>query len=360
MLDRPEDEIDPGTGEGTAYGGPDPDVPLVIQQGAEADSEENHSLKNTRPVTEYLLQYLFSGIRKLFSNAAAWNAIASITIAIATIVYTVYAHRQWVAMSGQITVMRDANDLTQKALTGNDKSLEQTLGKMQGQINEMHTLATNAGIQADRTKELANRMKDQADRTKTIASQAIIQASAAQASANSAARQTALFQKQMILDQRPYMKLDRFDIDTNKEIQEPIIGKALDVSIPFINKGKSQAAHFRVGRFIAFGETAQAHYLAKRPTPPGEIIVMPDDGGFVSAISRRDDFQNQSTESDRKSLIPWDGSQPIYLFGNLYYEDLFGGTYCTEIAYKYIGHNAWLNIPPSPANPCQDHPNIEK
>jgi hypothetical protein len=370
MIDRPEDEIDLGTGEGTAYGGSDPDVPLVIQQGAEAHSEENHSPKNKRTATEYL-QYVFSRVRfryervrdRLSSHAAVWNAIASITIAIATIFYTIYSHRQWVAMSGQITVMRDANGLTQRALDANDKSFQQTLIKMQGQIDEMHTLATNAGTQADRTKDLADRMKDQADGTKTIAGQAIVQAAAAQSAAETAARQTALFQKQMILEQRPYMKIGAivfFDIDTDKEIQEPIIGKALDVSFGYINKGKSQAAHFKVGRFIAFGQTAQAHYLAKRPTPPGESIVMPDDGGSVTAVSRRDDLQNQSSEWASKSVIPWDGSHPIFLFGNLFYEDLFGSTYCTEIAYEYIGHNSWLIIPPSPANPCQDHPNIEK
>ncbi len=60
-------------------------------------------------------------------NASAWNAIASIVIAVATIFYTIYAHRQWKAMSGQIEVMRDAN-------SGSDSALKQTVGKMQAQI----------------------------------------------------------------------------------------------------------------------------------------------------------------------------------------------------------------------------------
>jgi TolA-binding protein len=370
MLDRPEDEVDPGTGEGAAYGGPDSDAPLFLLHpddgapaegnGAQhAETRANNLANILKPVGSIIIRFF----RMAFSSTSTWNAVASIVMAVTTIFYTVYAHRQWVAMSGQITVMRDANGLTQKALAENDNSLEQTLDKMQGQINEMHTLATNAGTQADRTKDLADRMKDQANGTKTIAGQAIIQAAAAQSAAETAARQTTLFQKQMILEQRPYMKIGAivfFDIDTDKEIQEPIIGKALDVSVGYINKGKSQAAHFKVGRFIAFGQTAQAHYLAKRPTPPGESIVMPDDGGSVTAVSRRDDFQNQSIAWASKSVIPWDGSHPIYLFGNLFYEDLFGSTYCTEIAYEYIGHNSWFIIPPSPANSCQDHPNIEK
>lgn len=54
------------------------------------------------------------------------------------------------------------------------------------QADRMKDLADRMKDQADRTKDLADRMKDQADQTKTIAGQAVIQANAARSAAGTA------------------------------------------------------------------------------------------------------------------------------------------------------------------------------
>jgi hypothetical protein len=55
---------------------------------------------------------------------------------------------------GQLAEMRSTNELTRKALNGNDRALVQTLEQMKAQVAAMSTLATNAGTQATQTTNL--------------------------------------------------------------------------------------------------------------------------------------------------------------------------------------------------------------
>ena len=65
------------------------------------------------------------------------------------IVYTTFAALQWLQI-------RWTNRLTREALDGSDKQLQQTLTKMQGQIDQIKRLADRAGIQADQAVIAAN------------------------------------------------------------------------------------------------------------------------------------------------------------------------------------------------------------
>lgn len=60
----------------------------------------------------------------------------------ALVVYTVFSILQWAQI-------RYTNQLTARALDGSDKSLTQTLAKMQGQTDATNKLATQAKTQAD-------------------------------------------------------------------------------------------------------------------------------------------------------------------------------------------------------------------
>jgi hypothetical protein len=103
-----------------------------------------------------------------------WHDCAMLTVeaigVVFLIAYTTFAALQWLQI-------RWTNRLTREALNGSNTSLQQTLGKMQDQINQMSRLADNAGTQADRTKDLAVASKQAADAatsTANTASEALI------------------------------------------------------------------------------------------------------------------------------------------------------------------------------------------
>ncbi len=114
-------------------------------------------------------------------NLAAWAMVLfTFIIAASTMVYTVYAGRQWKTMSAQLVEMKSSG-------------------------TDTHDLAVAAGKQADRTKDLVDRMKDQADQTKVIADQAVIQANAAKVTADAAQSAADTSIKAMELSQRPWL-----------------------------------------------------------------------------------------------------------------------------------------------------------
>jgi hypothetical protein len=69
------------------------------------------------------------------------------------ILYTIFSALQWAQL-------RWTNRMTREALDGSNVSLNQTLDKMQKQIDAMNTLAANAGTQAEQTKNLVGSTKD--------------------------------------------------------------------------------------------------------------------------------------------------------------------------------------------------------
>jgi hypothetical protein len=110
------------------------------------------------------------------------------------ICYTVFSCLQWLQI-------RWTNRLTREALDGSSYSLQQTLTKMQGQINEMHELATQAGKQADRTKDVADRALLQANATNRLAN-------AAQTQASGTNESVAVARDTLIANARPWMNAE--------------------------------------------------------------------------------------------------------------------------------------------------------
>lgn len=76
--------------------------------------------------------------------------------------YTGFACLQWLQIKW-------TNKLTREALDGSGQTLQATLGKMQGQIDEMHALAGNAGTQATQTTNLVTVTRDLASWSKQSA-----------------------------------------------------------------------------------------------------------------------------------------------------------------------------------------------
>jgi hypothetical protein len=190
----PEDELDYGTGDGPAYGGGDGDVPVYIphdEMGAHPVGHDLTSAVSSDNTIRRTRRIPRAFVLKGFANAGAWNAIGSIAVAITTIFYTIYAHRQWIAMSGQIAVMRQANDLTGKALAGSDSSLQKTLTKMQGQIDAADKLYVES-------KKQTGELSKQAAAASTAAVNSGLQT-------DEFKQQTAILKEQLEVSQRPFV-----------------------------------------------------------------------------------------------------------------------------------------------------------
>jgi len=173
------DEFDKPLEQGDPHNyGEDAEVPLVpplAESGThphDAKQETQSTRHYIRPALERLrvmgAWFKNGWIGKTLQSASFWTAAATIVIAVATIFYTIYAKRQW-----------------QEIRSGSA---------------DTHDLAVAAGKQADRTKELVDRMKEQADQTKIIARQAVVEAEAARNAAKTAA-------DQLVLGERPWVKI---------------------------------------------------------------------------------------------------------------------------------------------------------
>ena len=174
--------------------------------------------------------------------------------------------------------------------------------------------------------------------------------------------QTKILRNQMILDERPYIKLEIpffSDIDTNDKILEPIAGKALVVTIAYSNVGRSPAVNFRSAKVIRFGAKAQQGFTSQRIEPEiGSITVLPTGSGSTSAISREDE-NVQSGLYDPRYTTPWNGDKTIVLLARFYYGDAFGSEYCTEDSLLYSGKGQWHIVASHPDPPCIDRPKLE-
>jgi len=155
----PEDQIDYGTGEGAAYGGTDTDAPIFVPHPHEGNTSPNEgnadhptNAKYQKNIAERVWLRIKGFFRIIFSSSSAWNAVASIVIAVATVVYVVYAHRQWVAMSGQLSEMHDSTASAktaaadtlgemQRSSAASDQQFQTQLKKLDSSIKEAQRLA---------------------------------------------------------------------------------------------------------------------------------------------------------------------------------------------------------------------------
>jgi hypothetical protein len=76
--------------------------------------------------------------------------------------------------------------------------------------------------------------------------------------ATTTGKQAKLLRNQIVLDQRPIVKIGQlwFGDESGNRLDEPVLGRPVIVTIPFTNVGKSAAKDFRAFRWVTFGPYA--------------------------------------------------------------------------------------------------------
>jgi hypothetical protein len=153
--------------------------------------------------------------------------------------------------------------------------------------------------------------------------------------------------EQFRLDQRPYISVVSFQIldgilpatSKPKERQEFEIGKPLVVTVETKNVGKSPAINSTFHYHILFGEGLNKFKI--EPTDKGKRGPTIDPGAvrFMTTVSLIDTYSRESANLNTSDVINWDGSEPLYVFGRISYEDTSGHFYCTPYMVYYFPNN---------------------
>lgn len=203
---------------------------------------------------------------------------------------------------------------------------------------DTHELAVQAKKQADAAKKLADRMKDQADRTKTIADQAIMQATAASSLAKTASGTLAV----MKTDLRPYL------FALNGPIQK--YGDRLAVSITEVNYGKTPALHVAAKGDIIHGPDALAiadQWFRDEDKVPrssnSETTVPPGPPGPGSGLT--DFVASHTVEGQTVESLMHSPNFYVVVVGRLYYSDISGNSYTTDICFTNLSSGKIINCP---------------
>lgn len=119
-------------------------------------------------------------------------------------------------------------------LVNNGRQLEQMTTQtlaMQGQLTEMKSGSED-------TKAIAESAKAQADNTKALASAALDQVKELKASVLAAQQANKTTREAMILDQRPWVGIQKIQV-----LNPPTEGQSIKVKVPIMNGGKSPALY---------------------------------------------------------------------------------------------------------------------
>jgi hypothetical protein len=100
--------------------GSDPEVPIWPRHPRSADKRTPHG--TTHPASRYISQALSALStahtwlwHKVLANAGVWTAAATVVIAVATVLYTRYAKRQWKAIGDELYTAGEAGRDSRKA-----------------------------------------------------------------------------------------------------------------------------------------------------------------------------------------------------------------------------------------------------
>jgi len=163
----PEQEIDYGNGEGAAYGGSDPDVPVFTPERHHSGSHKYQSNTDNEANTEDVsknMPRLLDAISKFFGVlSSGWNAataIATVVIAVATVIYTIGALLQLRVMKKQLTEMHDSS-----VESGNQFQVQ--LRYFGASLGRQEVIAKHAEDQAKATQDAANAATDSAKTAKS-------------------------------------------------------------------------------------------------------------------------------------------------------------------------------------------------
>jgi hypothetical protein len=139
-------------------------------------------------------------------------------------------------------------------------------------------------------------------------------------------------------------RMDALNVYDPHKIIQPTVGMPLAASIYFQNTGGSTAFHLRVHRHILM----QSQLGQLRIEPPDDPETEGDtlDKGqiyFVTAPTVRDTYAQESTTVDASSVVSWDGTFPVYIFGRVSYQDGNGTQYCLPFFYHWLNAGGWAD-----------------
>jgi hypothetical protein len=136
-------------------------------------------------------------------------------------------------------------------------------------------------------------------------------------------------------------KLTLEELKSHAPIPDFKVGDPLAVDITFKNTGSEQAVNFIPRYHIVFGSAvSQIH---ADPSDKGSQGSPVDAGqeATVTPVSLIDAYSRPDAHLDPATVLSWNGSQPIILFGRFYYEDSDGESYCDPFMYQYVPPNNW-------------------
>ena len=200
-----------------------------------------------------------------------------------------------------------------------------------------------ANTQADAANRMASAAQIQADKTTELASQAKNQAIVAN-------KTLGILRKEFEIEERPYIDVDFSVMDSvtrqPKRPEEDFdVGKPLYVNVRLKNIGKGQAVDIVCHKHVLFGANASKLMVEKRDYDRSGGFAL-DQGieRWVTTVSLRDPYANETSVFSENEEVNWDGSLPIIVFGRFSYRDIFGTQYCKPFLAKRIKSN-WAYLP---------------
>lgn len=233
--------------------------------------------------------------RQWRENTKLGLEIVGLTVLIA---YTVFSCLQWLQI-------RWTNRLTREALDGSNISLQQTLGKMQEQVNQMKRLADNAG-------EQVGKLQDGVNETHALA--------IAAQSAN----------KNALEADRPWMggALAVQDFEANK---------TPTFTITWVNTGKRPArVTLSASKSIPFDFGSNPQYGGYDTTPSINLVVP----GQPMVLA----WQNEAPISEPEMAALKSGALPFRVYTKVEYVDVRTNIpYWTHICWRYMPKILYVN-----------------
>jgi hypothetical protein len=288
------------------------DTTSKIDKTKSTESEQSHSQieQEPSPPVVHELNISDSTIERIKTPTADenrrgwWKDFIEVAAFGVLAIYTLFSYFQWKELN-------TANLNQSAANISSGATADRTIGQIQHTVADTHILAEEAQKQARSAK----------------------------VSANIAAQSLNALRDQFQLEQRPYITIKRYestDLLTNK-LASPTVGKPIVFTIAYGNVGKSQALNVIIHCHLLFGSHLSEFRIEAPDTrKTGSPLAPGSDNDHSTAVSITDTYARETPALDPSTVISWDGSDPIILFGRISYEDIFGNLYCLPYALRYI------------------------
>jgi hypothetical protein len=166
-------------------------------------------------------------------------------------------------------------------------------------------------------------------------------AEAAKQSADVAKASLVLSQQSFKTQQRPYVWVKTPTV-THDGV---ILGKPIFMNIDFINAGVTPALQVSDHLYVKFSDVTDADFntmktLFKLPSNERGGIITQNSTLFGTAVSEK------KLSAFTGTPIPWNGTDPIYVYGRIEYTDVFGDGHWSEFCWHYLMPNqVFMNCP---------------